>query len=95
LSSSSGTWDNEVGDVQNAHPTALPSWPPLALIGGALHQLEDELMADFPLEDLMSTQEQAFSLSDFLEDDLFDQGNAAIMPERQSFPFAAIDVEHL
>jgi hypothetical protein len=52
-------------------------------------------MADFPLEDLTSTQEQAFSLSNFLEDDLFDQGNAAIMPERQSFPFAAIDVEHL
>jgi hypothetical protein len=43
----------------------------------------------------MSTQEQAFSLSDFLEEDLFDPGNAATMPESQSFPFAPIDVEHL
>jgi hypothetical protein len=49
----------------------LPSWPPLTLIGGALHQLEDELMSDLPLEELMSTHEQAFSLSDFLEEDLF------------------------
>jgi hypothetical protein len=73
----------------------LPSWPPLTLIGGALHQLEDELMSDLPLEELMSTHEQAFSLSDFLEEDLFDPGNAETMPESQSFPFAPIDVEHL
>jgi hypothetical protein len=75
------------------HPTELPSWPPLAIFGDDLRNLEDDLTFDFPMDDIMAQEGTPGSIPGSLEGNSFGYGGIAMQEDHNngSFYFTELD----
>jgi hypothetical protein len=75
------------------HPIELPSWPPLAIFGDDLRNLEDDLTFDFPMDDIMAQEGTPGSIPGSLEGNSFGYGGIAMQEDHNngSFYFTELD----
>jgi hypothetical protein len=77
------------------HLTELPSWPPLAIFGDDLRNLEDDLTFHFPMDDIMAQEGTPGSIPGSLEGNSFGYGGIAMQQDHNNGSFYFTDLDQV